>query len=87
MQIHWEENTRKKYEQMIAKIPLVLRGVAQANVLKEVERIVASEKRDMVTEKDMVDAFFKATPFGFHGPMKTDMESMQIDYSKFGYPK
>ena len=27
------------------------------------------------------------TPFGFHGPMKLDMEELGIDYKKYGYEK
>ena len=45
------------------------------------------ENNPEVTEKNLIDAFFKETPFGFHGPMKTDMESVGIDYTKYGHPK
>ena len=40
-----------------------------------------------VTEKDLVDAFFSETPFGFHGPMKCDMDEFGIDYTQYGYDK
>ena len=83
MTIPWEKTTEKKFKQMIAKIPVFLRGIAQDKVSKRAESLVQKDNRIEVTEKDMVDAFFLETPFGFHGPMKTDMESLGIDYTKY----
>lgn len=61
--------------------------MAQEKVSKKAEAIVAEEGRAQVTEKDLVDAFFIETPFGFHGPMKTDMEALGIDYAKYGHAR
>lgn len=72
---------------MLTKIPVFLRAIAQDKVGKRAERIATEGGRTEVSEKDMVDAFFAETPFGFHGPMKTDMESLGIDYIKHGYDK
>jgi len=84
--ITWDESTQKQFEKLIAKIPVFLRSTAKDKVSKKAENIVRSENRTVIGEKDMVDAFFIETPFGFHGPLKTDMEEIHIDYTKYGHP-
>ena len=85
MSIGWDTHTQEKFNQMIEKIPIFMRGIAQDKVSKSAEGIAAQNQRLLVCEKDMVDAFFKETPFGFHGPMKNDMKDLGIDYIKYGY--
>ncbi len=87
MTIGWEKDTEKKFGQLLEKIPVFLRNMAQEKVTKKAEAIVARDGRSQVIEKDMVDAFFSETPFGFHGPMKTDMEALGIDYTKYGHAR
>ena len=87
MNITWEKSTQVKFDQMIERIPVFLRPIAQSKVSQRAEHLVKESNRNEITEKDMVDAFFKETPFGFHGPMKTDMETLGIDYSKYGYTR
>ena len=85
--ITWDLTAHAQFQQMIAKVPIFLRGMAQDKVSKKAEEIVRKDNRTEITEKDMVDAFFEGTPFGFHGPMKCDMEELEIDYKKYGHPK
>lgn len=85
MQIHWNKDTQEKFKKMIEKIPIFLRAIAEDKVMKRAEGLATKDNRSQVTEKDMVDAFFAETPFGFHGPMKCDMEEIGIDYKKYGY--
>ena len=85
MNITWEKATGEKFQQILAGIPDMIRGIAETRVSKKAESIVREANRTEITEKDMVDAFFAETPFGFHGPMKTDMEKLGIDYVKYGY--
>lgn len=87
MNISWEKATEEKFDQLLEKVPVFLRAMAREKVSKKAEAIVAKEGRAQVTEKDLVDAFFAETPFGFHGPMKTDMEALGIDYTRYGYSK
>ena len=87
LKISWDSGAQKKFEQLIEKVPVFMRGIAQKKVSDKAESIVKKDNRSVIGEKDMVDAFFEATPFGFHGPMKTDMESLKIDYVKYGHPK
>ena len=87
MSIVWEEATKEKFDQLLERIPVFLRGMAQEKVSKKAESLADKDGRSQVTEKDLVDAFFAETPFGFHGPMKTDMEALGIDYMKYGHSK
>ena len=83
----WEIDVEDKFKRMIEKVPVFMRGIAQEKVSKKAESLAQKDNRQEVTEKDMVDAFFAETPFGFHGPMKSDMEALGIDYQKYKYQK
>ena len=87
MTMDWDKNTEEKFKQLIQKIPIFLRNIANEKVSKAAEGFAEKENRPQISEKDLVDAFFKETPFGFHGPMKTDMEAVGIDYTQYGYEK
>ena len=87
MAIVWERSAQEKFKLMIAKIPVFLRDVAEKKVSQKAESLAGQEDRSEVIEKDLVDAFFSETPFGFHGPMKNDMESIGLDYTKYGHPR
>ena len=66
---------------------IFLRDIAKEKVSKTAEGLAEKENRSEMTEKDLVDAFFVETPFGFHGPMKTDMEAIGIDYTQYGHKR
>lgn len=83
----WDKEAEIKFIQLIEKIPIFLRGIAQEKIQKKAETLMTTDNRTKITEKDMIDAFFSETPFGFHGPMKNDMISVGIDYTKYGYDK
>lgn len=87
MNITWEKSAEDKFKQIINGIPDMIRGIAETRVSQKAVSIVQADNRTEITEKDMVDAFFAETPFGFHGPMKIDMEKLGIDYVKYGYPR
>ncbi len=78
---------REKFEQIIAKVPVFVREMARDKVSQRLKANLAKEGRSQATEKDLIDALFAETPFGFHGPLKTDMQSIGIDYTKYGYDK
>ena len=85
--ITWEKSTEAKFNQILSGIPDMIRGIAETRVSKRAQQIVRDAGRTEINEKDMVDAFFTETPFGFHGPMKNDMTKLGIDYTKYGHPK
>ena len=83
--INWDKTAKENFEAILAKVPVFLRSIAEKKVSQKAEMIARIENRSEVSQKDVVDAFFAETPFGFHGPMKTDMEALGIDYKKYGY--
>ncbi len=85
--MNWDKSTEEKFQQMIEKVPVFLRDMAKEKVTEKAEVLASKENRSEMIEKDLVDAFFEATPFGFHGPMKTDMEAIGIDYTQYGHDK
>jgi hypothetical protein len=87
MQISWEKTTQEKFKQLVAKMPVFMRPIAEKALVERAEAIVKKDNRSEITEKDMVDAFFIETPFGFQGMMKNDLIALGIDYTKYGYEK
>ena len=85
--MEWEPAIKEKFEQMIAKVPVFMRELAKNAVARKAEECAVKAGRTEVNEKDMVDGFFAATPFGFHGPMKNDMKELGIDYTQYGHDK
>ena len=83
----WDPAVKTQFDLMISKIPVFLRPIAEKKVSQKAEALAVKEGMAQVSEKNMVDAFFAETPFGFHGPMKTDMDEFGIDYIKHGYER
>ena len=81
----WDPGTQEKFKQMIGKMPVFVRGMAEQRVLAKAEGLAGEAGRTAVSEKDMVDAFFAETPFGFQGMMKNDLEAVGIDYKQYGH--
>lgn len=81
----WDKESAQKFAQMIEKIPVFLRNIAKEKVATRALELAKQAGREHVTEQDMVDAFFKETPFGFHGPLKEDMKSLSIDFTQYGH--
>jgi len=86
MSVNWEKNTEENFKRLISKVPGAIQGIAETRVSKKAAALVQEDNRCEITEKDMVDAFFAETPFGFHGPMKNDMQALGIDYTQYGHP-
>ena len=87
MGIDWESTTQDKFKILIGKMPVFMRPAAEKAIVQKAENLVRQDNRSEITEKDMVDAFFAETPFGFQGLMKNDLLSVGIDYTKYGYAK
>ena len=83
----WDPDVREKFRKLIDKVPVFLRGLAEQKVARKAESLARQDNRALVCEKDLVDAFFIETPFGFHGPMKSDMDALQIDYARYGHAR
>ena len=85
--IAWNESTKKQFDFLISKIPLVLRSTAKRMITPKAESIVKEDGRSEVSEKDMVDEIYTKVPESFHVAMKNDMKECNIDWTKYGYPK
>jgi len=83
----WDPAVQSKFHQMLDKIPPFLRPVAEGKVQKKAQALAVKANNREVTEENLIQAFFDETPFGFHGPMKTDMMAVGLDYTKYGYAK
>jgi hypothetical protein len=85
--ISWDEDTKKKFDFLISKIPIVLRSTAKRMITPKAESIAKGDGRSVVCEKDMVDAFFDKVPASFHVAMKNDMRECNIDWTQYGHPE
>lgn len=83
----WEAPVEEKFKALIAKMPVFLRGIAEQKIFQRAEGLVREAGRDVVTEKDLIDALFAETPFGFQGLMKNDLSDLGVDYTKYGYTR
>lgn len=85
--ITWDKATEEKFQEILKQIPDLIRGIAETRVSKKAESIIRQENRWVISEKDMVDAFFAETPPAFREAMKSGMQELGIDYTKYGYAK
>jgi len=83
--ITWNQGTEAQFLKILEQIPDLIRGIAETRVSKKAESIVRGENRWVISEKDMVDAFFAETPPAFMGAMKSSMQELGIDYKKYGH--
>ena len=85
--VTWDEDTKKKFDFLISKIPIALRSTAKRMITPKAETIAREDGRMMVSEKDMVDAFFAKVPASFQGAMKKDMRECNINWTQYGHPE
>ena len=85
--VNWDEGAQQKFQAMLGRMPVFARPMAEKPVARKAEELTAADGAASVTERYLIDAFFEITPFGFHGPMMTDMEAVGLDYRSFGYPR
>lgn len=83
----WEKTTEEKFNKLIGKMPVVMRGIAQKKVSDKAQSLAQAAHKQEIGEKEMVDAFFAETPFGFQGLMKNDLQELGIDYLQYGYSR
>lgn len=83
--ITWDKTTEEKFLKILEDIPEMIRGIAEARVCRKAEDIVRAQNRQVIGEKDMVDAFFAETPGGFMPVMKNSMRQIGLDYTQYGH--
>lgn len=87
MSVDWEKTAQEKFKQMIAKMPVFLRPAAEKAISEKAQSLAEAGGRQTANVKDLVDALFSQTPFGFQGMMKNDLLNIGVDYTLYGYPK
>lgn len=85
MNLSWEETTQKNFHKILEEIPDLIRGIAETRVSKKAQSLILEQNRSIIEEKDMVAAFFAETPKGFIPAMRNSMQTIGIDYKKYGY--
>ena len=85
--MEWETKTLARFEQMVAKIPVFHRGIAQEAVTKKAEEIAKARNALSVEEQDVIAAFFLDVPSPFFSMMVRLLEQSGFDYKKYGYPR
>lgn len=86
-EVPWEEDAAAKFQEMLKKMPIFARPMAERPVARKAEELTVADGQSAVTVRYLIDAFFEVTPFGFHGPMMTDMEAVGLDYRSCGHPR
>lgn len=82
----WNKQTQEHFLKILEQIPALIRPIAEIRVSNKATSLVQAQGRDVIEEKDMVDAFFAETPPGFIPPMKQSMKDLGIDYTQYGHP-
>jgi|CXWL01.1.fsa_nt_gi hypothetical protein len=83
--ITWDKPAEEKFLKILEDIPEMIRGIAEARACRKAEDIVRAQNRQVIGEKDMVDAFFAETPGGFMPVMKNSMRQIGLDYTQYGH--
>lgn len=81
----WDKQAEDQLFIILEQIPAMIRGIAETRVTKKAEALAKADNREEISHKDMVDAFFAETPFGFVPAMKQSMEDLGIDYAQYGH--
>ena len=82
-QLAWEPKARKKYETMIAKIPLFHREIAKTVVNRKAVIFAQDRKSTMVEESDIIRAFLSEVPMSFYSLMIRLFQEVKFDYKKY----
>jgi hypothetical protein len=83
MDIKWEQETKKHFDQIITNLPQFHRSIAEQLVKESAEAGAKERNSQTVEEKDLVVAFFKEVPPAFKDMMKRLFQQQAIDYSQY----
>lgn len=82
-QIQWEPEAFKKYQDMIARIPLFHREIAKIVVDKKAVINARERGSNRVEEPDIIHAFFTEVPLAFYSLMIRLFNEAGFDYKKY----
>ncbi|MFA5260698.1 MAG: hypothetical protein WC450_05665 [Candidatus Omnitrophota bacterium] len=82
-QMNWEKSALTKYENMIRRLPLFHRDIADEIVRKKARQNVLARGGAMIEESDILRAFFSEVPMTFYGLMIRLFEEVGFDYGPY----
>lgn len=85
--MHWNAQTKEKFDQAIAKLPVFHRHIAQSAVSRRAQENAQARNSSFVEEADVIAAFFSDVPTPFYSMMIRLLEQSGFDYKKYGFPK
>ena len=85
--LSWEKNIEDKFKQVIGKISLFHRNIAEETIKETAEKYAKERGSAQIEEVDVVKAMFMGVPAAFAAPMKKILDSVGIDYAKYGFGK
>ncbi len=83
IEIKWEEQAQKKYQNLIAKIPMFHRAIAKEVVDKQAVINAKERSSELIEESDIVRAFFSEVQMTFYSLMIRLFEDAGIDYAQY----
>jgi hypothetical protein len=84
LRVTWQKEVEAQFQIILKQIPDMVRGIAETRINKKAEAIVKEDNRLVITEQDMVRAFFAETPAAFKKAMVNSMNELKIDYKQYG---
>jgi hypothetical protein len=79
----WNPDVEKKFNEIVSKMPLFHRRIAESLVKERAELIAQENSRPEVSEAELVQAFFQEVPPAFKEMMKKLLAEMGIEYQKY----
>lgn len=83
----WDSEVKERFKQMISKIPVFHRRIAEEVVTKKAEDNAKIRNAPQIEEQDVIAAFFSDVPSPFYSMMVRLLEQSGFDYKKYGFPK
>lgn len=83
----WDAGTQRKFNTLIARIPVFHRRIAQDTVTKRAEELAAARNAACVEEADVIGAFFSDVPSPFYSMMVRLLDQSGFDYRAYGFPR
>lgn len=83
----WEKGIEDKFKQVIGKISLFHRSIAEEAIKETAGKYAQERGAAQIEEIDVVKAMFMGVPAAFAAPMKKILDSVGIDYAKYGFGK
>ncbi|MFX1280680.1 MAG: aromatic prenyltransferase [Promethearchaeota archaeon] len=77
--MEWQSKIKQLYEDMVSKIPEMVRPVIKPMLLEKSEKKCIERNGKSITEMDLVVALFEVTPPAFQPTMIKDLKALGVD--------